>query len=59
MTKNLFVRAGVKFWFPDDNLNLSFLRPIDTKHNVCVADVNRQLETATQVYMIKVKVIVA
>ena len=45
------------FWFPDDNLSL--LRPIDTKLEVWVADVKRQLGIATQVSVVNVKVTLA
>jgi len=50
------VQAGVNFWFPNDNLSL--LWPVDTKLSVWIADVNRQLEIATQVFMVKVNVTV-
>jgi len=51
------VRAGVSFWFPDDNLGL--LWPIDIKLDVLVADVKGQLGIATKVSVIKVMVTVA
>ena len=50
------VRAGVNFWFPLNNFSL--LWPIDTKLAVWVAYIKTQLEIATQMSVIKVKVTV-
>jgi len=50
------VRGGVNFWFPVNNFSL--LCSIDTKLGVWVAYNKRQLEIATQVSVIKVKVTV-
>jgi len=50
------VWAGINFWFPLNNFSL--LWPIDTKLVVWVAYIKRQLWTATQVSVIKVKVTV-
>ena len=49
------MRAGFNFWFPLNNFSL--LWPIDTKLAVWVAYIKRQLGIATQVSVIKVKVI--
>jgi hypothetical protein len=46
--------AGVNFWFPLNNLSLFW--PIDTELGVWVVYVMSQLEIATQVSVIKVKI---
>jgi len=51
---SLFLKIEIQF--PLNNFSL--LWPIDTKLAVCVAYIKTQLEIATQMYVIKVKITV-